>query len=202
MRNNSEIIDFMDNIRKQKNMSISELARKTNVAKSSVSLYFHKTRKFPLNRINDFASALGTSAEKILDVTPNNVDGIVHVPVIGTIACGTPITAEQNIESYREEASSRLPNSDCFFLQCQGESMEPTIPNKSFVLVNPQTNVEDGEIAAVLVDGDSKATLKRVKHQGDIVLLIPDNNAYDPIVLSKDFPGRIIGKAIRVSIDL
>ena len=202
MKNNSEIIDFMNNIRKQKNMSISELARKTNVAKSSVSLYFHKTRKFPLNRINDFASALGTSAEKILDVTHKNVDGIVNVPVIGTIACSKPITAGQNIDSYREESSSRLPNNYCFFLQCQGESMEPTIPNKSFVLVNPQTNIEDGEIAAVLVEGDSKVTLKRVRHQGNIVLLIPDNNSDDPIILSKDFPGRIIGKAIRVSIDL
>ena len=192
----------MNNIRKQKNMSISELARKTNVAKSSVSLYFHKTRKFPLNRIYDFANALGTSAENILDITPKNVDRIVNVPVIGTIVCGTPINTEQNIDSYREEASSRLPNGDCFFLQWQGESMDPTIPNKSFVLVNPHTHVEDGEIAAVLVDGDSKVTLKRVKHQGNIVLLIPDNNSYDPIILSKDFPGRIIGKAIRVSIDL
>ena len=80
--------------------------------------------------------------------------------------------------------------------------MEPTIPNRAFVLVNPQSSVEDGEIAAVLVDGDTEATLKRIKYQNDLVFLMPDNRSYDPIVLSKDFPGRIIGKAIRVSIDL
>lgn len=202
MRNNSEIIDYMNKIREQKHMSISELARKTNVAKSSVSLYFNKTRKFPLNRINTFASALGTSPEKILDVTPSNIDGVIKVPVIGTIACGSPITAIQNVDSYREEAPNNLPNNDCFFLQCKGDSMEPTIPNRAFVLVNPQSSVEDGEIAAVLVDGDTEATLKRIKYQNDLVFLMPDNRSYDPIVLSKDFPGRIIGKAIRVSIDL
>ena len=78
MRNNSEIIDYMNKIREQKHMSISELARKTNVAKSSASLYFNKTRKFPLNRLAAFASALETSPEKILNVTPTNVDRVVR----------------------------------------------------------------------------------------------------------------------------
>lgn len=202
MRNNSEIIDYMDKLRKQKHMSISELARSANVTKSSVSLYFNKKRQFPLNRINDFAQALGTSAGNILDMEPRNVEKVVKVPVIGTIACGVPITAIQNIDSYREEAPNNLPNNDCFFLQCKGSSMEPTIPNKAFVLINPQSFVEDGEIAAVLVNGDTEATLKRVRHQKNLIVLMPDNRCFEPIVLSKDYPGRVIGKAIRVSIDL
>lgn len=81
--------------------------------------------------------------------------------------------------------------------------MEPTIPDGSFVLIKSQPEVEDGEIAAVLVDDDSEATLKRVRHQGSLVMLMPDNTSeYEPIILTKTNPGRIIGKAVRISIDL
>ena len=65
--------------------------------------------------------------------------------------------------------------------------------------IRQQPEVEDGEIAAVLVDGDTKATLKRVKRVGDQVILTPDNPRFDPIVLDKDHPGKIIGKMIKMS---
>lgn len=80
--------------------------------------------------------------------------------------------------------------------------MEPTIPNHALVLVNPQNSVEHGEIAAVLIAGDDKPKLKRIKYQNNLVFLISDNRAYEPIVLSKDLPGKIIGKDIRVNINL
>ena len=65
--------------------------------------------------------------------------------------------------------------------------------------IREQPDVEDGEIAAALVDGDTEATLKRIKRQGDLVMLMPDNKNYDPIILDKRNPGRIIGKAVHVS---
>lgn len=80
--------------------------------------------------------------------------------------------------------------------------MEPTIHDGSLVTIREQPTVEDGEIAAVLVDDDNEATLKRVKHQGDLVMLMPDNKEYDPIILDKDHPGRIVGKAIRYTASL
>ncbi|HEP7263382.1 TPA: helix-turn-helix transcriptional regulator [Streptococcus pyogenes] len=72
MRTNDEIIDLMDNIRKEKRISISELSRKVGMSKSGVSLYFNKARKFPLDRANLFAKALGTTPEHIIGVTPKN----------------------------------------------------------------------------------------------------------------------------------
>lgn len=80
--------------------------------------------------------------------------------------------------------------------------MEPKIPDGSDVLIRMQDEVEDGEIAAVLVNGDSEATLKRVKKQGDIVMLIAENSAYAPYIITKDNPARILGKAVGVSFDL
>ena len=84
-------------------------------------------------------------------------------------------------------------------VRVEGASMEPTIHDGSLVTIREQPTVEDGEIAAVLVDGDNEATLKRVKHQGDLIMLMPDNKEYDPIILDKCNPGRIVGKAVHVS---
>ena len=63
--------------------------------------------------------------------------------------------------------------------------MEPKIPDGSDVLIRMQDDVEDGEIAAVLVNGDSEATLKRVKKQGDIVMLVAENTNYAPYIITE-----------------
>ena len=124
----------------------------------------------------------------------------VRIPIIGEIACGDPITAEENIEGYTEETFEKpIPSGNLFALRCKGHSMEPTIHDGSLVTIREQPTVEDGEIAAVLVNGDNEATLKRVKHQGDLIMLMPDNKEYDPIILDKNNPGRIVGKAVHVS---
>lgn len=127
----------------------------------------------------------------------------VTVPVIGEIACGDPITAEENIDGYTEVIfDGEIPSGNLFALRCKGQSMEPTIPDGSMVIIKSQPMVEDGEIAAVLVDNDNEATLKRIKHQGDLIMLMPDNQEYDPIILDKNHPGRIVGKAIRYTASL
>lgn len=214
MRSSSEVVDYLDNLRKKQQVSISELARRVSMSKSTVSLYFKKEREFPVNRLDDFAMALHTTPEDVLGVidnsnvkNPSNViyplsDSLqrVKIPIIGEIACGDPITAEENIEGYTEETFEKpIPSGTLFALRCKGHSMEPTIHDGSLVTIREQPTVEDGEIAAVLVDGDNEATLKRVKHQGKLIMLMPDNQEYDPIILDKNNPGRIVGKAIHVS---
>lgn len=214
MRSSSEVVDYLDNLRKKQQVSISELARRVSMSKSTVSLYFKKEREFPVNRLDDFAMALHTTPEDVLGVidnsnvkNPSNViyplsDSLqrVKIPIIGEIACGDPITAEENIEGYTEETFEKpIPSGTLFALRCKGHSMEPTIHDGSLVTIREQPTVEDGEIAAVLVNGDNEATLKRVKHQGDLIMLMPDNKEYDPIILDKNNPGRIVGKAVHVS---
>lgn len=124
------------------------------------------------------------------------------IPVLGDIACGDPITAEENIQGYRDEVADTLPTGNLFYLHCKGDSMAPTIPNGAYVLIRQQPDVEDGEIAAVLVNGDTEATLKRIKRQGSLVMLMPDNQSYDPYVVTPDNPARILGKALKMSADL
>lgn len=70
MRTNDEIIELIKELSAKKNISLSELARQTNMAKSGISRYFNKTRTFPLNRADAFAKALGVTPEFLLGVKP------------------------------------------------------------------------------------------------------------------------------------
>lgn len=72
MRNNDEIIDILNKLKEEKGLSLSELARRVNMAKSALSRYFNKTRQFPLNRVEDFADVLGVSSEFILGFDSNS----------------------------------------------------------------------------------------------------------------------------------
>ena len=80
--------------------------------------------------------------------------------------------------------------------------MEPKIPDGSYVLCRKQEDVESGEIAAVLVNGDEETTLKKVIKQGSTILLQPLNESYSPYIVTKENPAKIVGKALRVDTEL
>lgn len=99
------------------------------------------------------------------------------VPVIGTIACGTPILAEQNIEG-RVTKSDHIPAD--FALWCKGDSMAPRFMDGDLVLIRQQADVDNGQIAAVLIENE--ATLKHVYKQPDRLTLIAENPSFPPLV--------------------
>lgn len=115
------------------------------------------------------------------------------VPRVGEIACGEPILAEQNIETY--DSVPKLWRAD-FTLACHGDSMEPRIKDGDVVAVRRTPNVENGEIAAVRIDDE--ATLKHVYRYPDRLVLQPENPAFPPIVLIGEEINRVVieGKAV------
>lgn len=189
--------------REELNLSQETVADSIGVTKATVS----KWEKGDIANMKRDKIAL---LAKVLKVSPLSILGLddvsksdrVMIPILGTITCGEPILAEENIEGYREEIAEFLPSGKLFFLKTKGNSMVPTIPENSYVLIRKQESVEDGEIAAVIVNGDDEATLKRVKRQNGIVMLIADNKEYNPIIITPETPARIIGKAVKVSFDL
>lgn len=190
-------------------LTLEEVGQYVGVGKSTVRKWENGViNNMGRDKIAKYASILRISPlEFLYDITPENLipvdnNNTVRIPILGTIKCGQPILAEDNITGYREELSDRLPSGDLFYLKSQGDSMVPTIPEGSLVLIREQPSVEYGEIAAVLVNGDTEATLKRVKKQGDIIMLIADNPDYPPYIITESNPARIIGKAIQVSVDL
>lgn len=69
-------------------------------------------------------------------------------------------------------------------------------------MIRKQSDVEEGEIAAVVINGDNEATLKRVKRQNGLTMLIPDNTNYKPYIITESNPATILGKAVKVSFNL
>lgn len=192
-------------------LTLLEVAERLGKTEATIQRYESGNIKNLKNdTIEDLASVLNVSPAYLMgwdtNFIPTNIISLspttVKIPILGKIACGDPITAEENLIGYRYESPDLLPNGKLIFLQAKGDSMEPTIPNGSYVLIREQPDVENGEIAAVLVNGDTEATLKRVKKQGDTVFLMPDNPRHEPYVITSDNPARIIGKAIRFTQDL
>lgn len=74
MRNNAQIMDYLDKLKSEQNLSISEIARRVGLAKSGVSRYFNRTREFPVNKIEAFAKAFHTTPEDILGINSKEDD--------------------------------------------------------------------------------------------------------------------------------
>ena len=164
--------------------------------KSSISKIENGKADIPQSKIAAFADALETTpaylmgweeqpspaASKESTIPPGfePMPKMKKVPLVGSIACGDPITAEQNIEKMVD-----VPyNIRCdFSLTCHGDSMiDAGIHDRDIVYIRIQPEVENGEIAAVRI-GD-EATLKRVYYSDDTLTLMPANPAYAPMVYS------------------
>ena len=118
---------------------------------------------------------------------------LVNVPVIGTVAGGVPILAEQNIEDYLPIPAEILPNKEVFMLKVKGNSMiEAGIYNGDKVIVAKQPNAENGDKVVALVD--DSATVKTFYKENGHFRLQPENSSMDPIILDQvEILGKVIG---------
>ena len=170
--------------REQLGLSQEELARRMDYrSRSSITKLEKGINDLPQSKVEELAQALETTPAALLGLDapcacPPGFEPLpimVQVPLIGSIACGTPITAEQNIECYIGVPAAWHAD---FALTCHGDSMSPTICNGDIVCIRCQPEVEQGEIAAVRVG--EEATLKHFHRQGDAVMLLADNAAVCP----------------------
>ena len=129
------------------------------------------------------------------NATPLEFAHLKRIPILGRIAAGTPIYAEENIEGYTY--TDLNGGSEYFGLRVHGDSMDAArIHDGDVVIVRRQETVENGQIAAVLIDSE-EATLKRVKIFDDHIVLEPENPMYKPLVFWGEEMNnvRILGKA-------
>lgn len=159
------------------------------------------------SKISAIAKALQTTTMKLMgdeegDDTPSNILPLPKtrkIPLLGTIACGEPILATENVAEYVDMDTDIHAD---FALRCNGDSMiNARIFDGDIVYIRKQNSVENGEIAAVLIDGvesESEATLKRFFRENDKIRLSAEN----PMYADKQYYGeemnqvRVIGKAV------
>lgn len=117
---------------------------------------------------------------------------MVQVPIIGTVAAGAPILADENIEDYMPIPVEMLPNKEVFMLKVKGDSMiEAGIFNGDRVIVAKESTASNGEMVVALVD--DSATVKTFYKEDGHIRLQPENASMDPIILDDV---QIIGKVI------
>lgn len=118
---------------------------------------------------------------------------LVNIPVIGTVAAGQPILAEENISDYFPVPADFLPNADVFMLEVKGESMiNAGILNGDKVIVRLQNTAENGEMVVALLD--DSATVKTFYREDGYYRLQPENDSMEPIITDNvQILGRVIG---------
>ena len=173
-------------------MTQTELSARSGISKSSISRYLKGDWEGKQEAVYALAQALHVSERWLngYDVPPTvrpeqPADGVpagfsplppmVQVPLVGSIACGTPILAEENIKATIGVPAAWRAD---FALECHGDSMAPRICDGDIVCIRRQPEVESGQIAAVRI-GD-EATLKHFYQNGDVVQLIGENPAVCP----------------------
>lgn len=195
--------DIMRVRRQELGLTLEEVGNYVGVGKSTVRKWEHgdienmKRDKIALLSKILKLSPLTFITGEVEYGTPDNIiplPKMKKIPLLGTIACGKPILAAENIEALIN-ADENL-NAD-FALRCKGDSMiNARIFDGDIVYIREQPYVEDGEIAAVLIG--EEATLKRVYKYPSKVVLRPENPLYDDMIYSKEEMNevRILGKAV------
>ena len=170
--------------REQLGLSQEELAARMGYrSKSSITKLEKGINDLPRAKLEELAAALDTTPAWLMGLVDlpfpppgfEPLPEMVRVPLVGSIACGTPITAEQNIECYIGVPAAWHAD---FALTCHGSSMAPTICDGDIVCIRRQPEGEQGEIAAVRIG--EEATLKHFHRQGETVMLLADNTAVCP----------------------
>lgn len=126
----------------------------------------------------------------------------VQIPVLGEIAAGIPLDAIEEVIDYEEIPASMAKTGDFLGLRIKGDSMAPHILDGDTVIIRQQADIESGEVAAVLINGDAATCKKVVKQEGGILLIAYNAAVYQPHFYSnaevKRLPITIIGKVVEL----
>lgn len=162
-------------------MTQAELAEKIGYkSKTTITRIERGEIDLPQSKIVSFARALDTTVNYLLgDIVPKGLfkPNFQTVPIIGTIACGEPILAQENLEGLATKSDHIEAD---FALWCKGDSMAPRFLDGDLVFIRQQPDVDNGQIAAVLIENE--ATLKHVYKQPGQLTLIAENPSFPPLI--------------------
>lgn len=198
----------LKNAMQRNGLTQSELCTRTGIPKSAMSQYLSGAFVPKQERLYALAKALHVNegwlmgydiAETPLRETHRQKG--IKIPVLGFVRAGIPVEAVEEILDYEEIREDMAARGEFFGLKIKGDSMEPRICEGDVVIVRQQPDVESGDIAVVLVNGD-EATVKRLMKQDGGLLLQPFNPAYPPLFYSwndvEEKPVSIVGKVVEL----
>lgn len=191
-------------LRKEKKLTQEDLAKILGVKPTAVSAWESGRNKPLMDKVGLMAQYFDVPIsyffeEDKLEEKTIPIKRFAKLPIVGAISCGDGVIAYEEIEGYEEVPSSWIRGGKYFFLRAKGDSMiNAHITDGALLLIRRQDDVENGEIAAVLINDE--AVLKRVYKSGDTIILQSENPNYQPIIINKNDMNdiRIIGKLKKV----
>lgn len=193
-------------LREKKGISQYRLADELKLSQSAIGNWEAGKREPDFATIQRIADYFGVTVDYILGreemkFSEVRKGGGKWIPVYGHIAAGIPIEAIEDIIDYEEISEEMLRHGEYVALQVKGDSMEPKIAEGDTVIIRLQDTIENGEIAAVYVNGND-VTLKKIKKEENGIWLIGNNPAFSPIFYTKqqceELPVRILGKLVEL----
>lgn len=198
--------DRLKQLRKDSGLLQQDMAEKIGITKSAYGYYEQGKTTPDVITAKKIANILGVSVDYLLGketdgMKKNHDKSGFLVPVLGQVQAGIPIDAIQDILDYEEISADMAASGEYFALQVRGSSMEPRMKDGDVVIVRQQPEVENGEIAIVLVNGND-ATIKKIGKSSDGIMLIPNNPAFEPIFYNNEeiaeLPVVILGKVVEL----
>lgn len=184
-------------------LTLEEVAKIVGVSRQTIQRYESGViASIPSDRIEKLAQALNTTPAFVMfgnRVAPSAQKG-TRIPVLGRVAAGIPIEAIEDVEDWEEIPESMAKNGEYFALRIKGESMSPKLQPGDVVIVKKQNDVDTGDTAIVLVNGND-ATVKQIKKTETGIMLVGLNvEVYQPHFYSnkeiEELPVKIIGKVV------
>ena len=202
--NKGDAMNNLKSLRNQKRLSQSEMAKYLCVSQGTYSLWENDKVKIDNESLQNLADFFGVTVDYILgreESRPPQRGKGKWIPVYGEIAAGIPIEAIENIIDYEEISNEMAATGEFIALRIKGDSMEPRIKEGDVVIIRRQVTIENGEIAAVMVNGDS-ATLKYIIREDNGLWLISSNQAYPPVFYTRkeceQLPITILGRLVEL----
>lgn len=194
-------------LRKQKHITQEELGKVLDIQKAAISKYENGRAEPSTEVLKKMSSFFGVSIDYLLGNSiakeaNQKVSRGIRIPVLGRVVAGIPIETVEEILDYEEITPELAATGEFFALKIRGHSMEPRMMEGDVVIVRKQEDVESGDVAIVLVNGN-EATVKRVKKQEEGITLIATNTSvYEPHFYSnkeiKNLPVQILGKVVEL----
>ncbi len=187
-------VDIVKNICKTKKIPISRLEKDLGYSNG----YIAQLRKgvFPSDRLSEIAAYLDVSIDLLLGSESDRGEFSYRVPVLGRVAAGLPLLADEEIIDWEELPKTWKQKGDYFGLVIKGQSMEPRMCEGDVVIVKQQDACENGQTAIVMVNGD-EATCKRVFFHDNGISLVSYNPVFPPQFYTSTeveaLPVRIVG---------
>jgi repressor LexA len=204
-----EISENIKRLMKKHGLTQIKLSELSGISKSTLSDYINCKTLINPGNVEKLANVFNVNksdidpsfmSEELLKqgISPYVEGGelIIDVPIVGKISCGNGVVAYEEIEGYEATPKEWLNGGQYFYLRAKGDSMiNARIFEGDLLLIRKQDDVENGEIAAVLIDGE--AVLKRVYKTDGTIILQSENPKYKPIIVDGSKDIKIIGKLKR-----